>query len=105
MIFVELPLFTKHARFTDEELAAIQKVILGDPLCGDLIPGAHGLRKMRAALAGRGKRGGARVIYYFWRMRDCCYLVFAYAKNEREDMTAAQLKTLGALMREVLRDG
>ena len=105
MVFVELPLFTKHAPFTDDELATIQQTILDDPLCGDLIRGTHGLRKMRAALGCRGKRGGARVIYCVWTARDCCYLVFAYVKNEQSDLTAAQLKTLGALMREVLRDG
>jgi hypothetical protein len=105
MIFVELPLFTKHAPFTDDELAALQQTILDNPLAGDPIPGARGLRKMRAALGGRGKRGGARVIYFLWSARDCCYLVFAYAKNEQTDLTAAQMKMLGALMREVMRDG
>lgn len=89
MIFVELPLFAKHALFSDDELAALQQTILDNPLCGDVIPWAHGLRKMRAALGGRGKRGGARVIYYLWTARDCCYLVFAYAKSERDDLTAA----------------
>jgi len=105
MIFVGLPLFTKHAPFTDDELAALQQTILDNPLAGDLIPGAHGLRKMRAALGGRRKGGGARVIYYLWSARDCCYLVFAYAKNEQADLNAAQIEVLGALMREVLRDG
>ena len=105
MIFVELPLFARHATFTDDELAALQQTLLDNPLAGDLIPGARGLRKMRAALGGRGKRGGARVIYYLWSARDCCYLVFAYAKNEQADLTAAQMKVLGALMREVMRDG
>ena len=105
MVFVELPLFTKHAPFTDDELAALQQTVLDNPLAGDLIPGARGLRKIRAALGGRGKRGGARVIYYLWSARDCCYLVFAYAKNEQADLTAAQMKVLGSLMREVMRDG
>jgi hypothetical protein len=105
MIFVELPLFTKHAPFTDDELAALQQTLLDNPLAGDLIPGAHGLRKMRAAFGGRGKRGGARVIYYLWSARDCCYLLFAYAKNEQADLTAAQMKVLAVLMQEVMRDG
>ena len=105
MIFVELPLFTKHAPFTDDELAALQRTILDNPMAGDLIPGSRGLRKMRAALGGRGKRGGARVIYYLWSARDSSYLLFAYAKNEQSDLTAAQIKMLGALMQEVARDG
>jgi len=105
MIFVELPLFTKHAPFNDDDLAALQRTILDNPLAGDLIPGAYGLRKMRAAFGGRGKRGGARVIYYLWSARDCCYLVLAYAKSEQADLTPAQTKRLGALVQEVLRDG
>lgn len=91
MVFVELPLFGKYLQFTDEELTAIQEAILEDPLHGDVIPGGRGLRKLRAAIAGRGKRGGARVIYYVWNERDCCYLIFAYAKNEQGDLTRAQL--------------
>jgi hypothetical protein len=105
VIFVELPLFTRHAPFTDDELGALQRMLLENPLAGDLIPGGRGLRKLRAGLAGRGKRGGARVIYYWWTERECCYLVFAYPKNVQGDLTAAQLKTLAALMKEVLRDG
>ena len=66
MVFIELPLFGKYFSFTDDELAAVQERILDDPRRGDLIPGGRGLRKLRAAVAGRGKRGGARVIYYVW---------------------------------------
>jgi hypothetical protein len=105
MVFVELPLFQKYLRFTDDELAAIQDEILEDPQRGDLIPGGHGLRKLRAAVAGRGKRGGARVIYYLWNERDQCYLIFAYAKNVQSDLTANQLKTLAAVMAKELNDG
>ena len=57
MIFVELPLFQKYLQFTDEELAKIQEEILEDPRRGDLVPGGRGLRKLRAAIAGRGKFG------------------------------------------------
>ena len=105
MIFVELPLFQKYLQFTDEELAKIQEEILEDPRRGDLVPGGRGLRKLRAAIAGRGKRGGARVIYYLWNERDRCYLLFAYAKNVQGDLTPAQLKTLAAVMAKELDDG
>lgn len=64
MIFIELPLFSKYAAFSDEELRALQLELLENPQAGALIPGSHGLRKLRVALEGRGKRGGARVIYY-----------------------------------------
>lgn len=76
MVFVELPLFQKYITFTDEQLRAVQAVILDDPEAGDLIQGSGGLRKLRAALDGRGKRGGARVIYP-WRVSasiaTCCW--------------------------------
>lgn len=81
MVFVELPLFQRYLKFSDDELAAVQGDILEDPKRGDLIPGGHGLRKLRAAIAGRGTRGGARVIYYFWDERDQCYLVFAMRRT------------------------
>ena len=105
MIFIELPLFQRYLKFTDEELAAVQEEILEDPKRGDLIAGGRGLRKLRAAIAGRGKRGGARVIYYVWDEQDRCYLIFAYAKNAQGDLTAAQLKTLAAVMAKELDDG
>lgn len=105
MVFVELPLFRRYLNFTDEELTAIQEAILEDPRRGDVIPGGRGLRKLRAAIRGRGKRGGARVVYYVWNERDRCYLIFAYAKNEQGDLTRAQLKTLAAVLDKELDDG
>ncbi len=59
---------------------------------------------MRAAIGGRGKRGGGRVIYYFLTARESCYL-FAYSKSEQGDLTAAQLKRLVDVMNEELSDG
>lgn len=64
-----------------------------------------GLRKLRAAIAGRGKRGGARVTYYVWDEPDRCYLIFAYAKNVQGDLTSAQLKALAGVMSKELDDG
>jgi len=53
-----------------------------------------GLRKMRWALAGRGKSGGARVIYYWFVAQAVVYLLLIYAKNEQEDLSPEQLKLL-----------
>ncbi|MBK6596679.1 MAG: type II toxin-antitoxin system RelE/ParE family toxin [Proteobacteria bacterium] len=105
MLFVELPAFTAQQLFDDDALLAIQLQLLADPSAGDLIPRARGLRKLRAALPGRGKRGGARVIYYCMTGDQTCYLIFAYAKNRQSDLTPAQTKVLVELMQEVLRDG
>ncbi len=79
-------------------------VLIERPDAGPLIPGAGGLRKLRWAMPGRGKRGGARVIYYWRTAADVVYLVFAYAKNDQEDLTPEQARQLGRLIEGVLRD-
>ena len=107
MVFVELPTFVKCAAslFNDEDLAELQLTLLENPEVGNVIPGGRGLRKLRVPLAGRGKSGGARVIYYHWVSEQQCYLVYAYAKNVATDLTREQLQRLAALMEEVTRDG
>jgi len=61
-----------------------------NPRLGDVIQGTGGLRKMRAALGGRGQRGGARIVYFFVEPRARVYFVFAYAKSIQEDLTPEQ---------------
>ncbi len=106
MVFVELPIFVRCAAnlFADKDLADLQLKLLDNPEAGDLIPGGRGLRKLRVPLPGRGKRGGARVIYYHWVSEQRCYLVYAYAKNAAADLTQEQLQRLAALMDEVTRN-
>jgi hypothetical protein len=70
------------------------------PEQGPVVRGAGGLRKVRWAKAGAGKRGGLRVIYY-WAPREAVfYMLYAYAKNEQGDLTPAQARVLGQLVRE-----
>jgi len=106
MVFVELPIFIRCAAslFTDEDLVDLQVTLLENPSAGDLIKEGRGLRKLRVPLPGRGKSGGARVIYYHWVSEQQCYLVYAYAKSVAEDLTKAQLKALADAMQEVLRN-
>ena len=106
MVFVELPLFIRCAAslFTDEDLAELQLTLLENPAAGDLIKEGRGLRKLRVPLPGRGKSGGARVVYYHWVSEQQCYLIYAYAKNVAENLTKAQLKALADVMQEVLRN-
>jgi len=98
--FVRLPTFERTAvgLFTEQEVFELELALLADPSAGDLIPAGHGLRKVRRPLAGRGKRGGARVIYYHISTEGLIYLVFAYAKNVQEDLTRDQLKLLAQLI-------
>lgn len=72
----------------------MQGTLLENPDAGDLIPGGRGLRKLRVPLPVRGKRGGARVIYYHWVGNEQCYLVYAYAKNMASDLSKDQLQRL-----------
>ena len=96
MVFVELPIFARCANelFSDDDMRELQVILLENPSAGELIPGGHGLRKLRVPLPGRGKRGGVRVIYYHWVSHEQCYLVYAYAKNVAADLTKDQLRRL-----------
>lgn len=105
MRFVETPIFTKRLKelLPDEEYRALQIALLLRPEQGPLIKGGAGLRKVRWAPRGVGKRGGVRMIY-FWRPRDqSFYMLFAYAKTEQEDLTPEQLRVLARVVREELK--
>jgi hypothetical protein len=84
-----------------EERDAVITSIALSPEGGDLIPGTGGLRKRRIPLAGRGKRGGARVITLYIGANFPVYAVFLYAKNERGDLSAAQRKQLDRIVSEI----
>ncbi len=103
MIFVELTPFVEfRARYwVDEDLRGLQNYLLASPDAGDVIRGGNGLRKLRWSAQGRGKRGGARVIYYWHVPGDRIYLLYGYVKSEREDLTPQQVKQLGELMKVV----
>lgn len=93
VIFLETPVFTRQikALVDDEEYRKLQLRLVANPDCGDLIPRSGGLRKIRLGVAGRGKRGGARVVYYWVSARSQIYMLLAYAKNVQEDLTQEQL--------------
>ena len=102
MRFVETPVFTAALRrhLEDTQYRALQLALLLRPEQGPVIPGSGGLRKLRWATAGQGKRGGLRVIYYWAPEEQVCYMLYAYTKNEQGDLTPAQLRTLAKLVRE-----
>ena len=101
MRFVETPVFTAEIRahLADEEYRALQVALLLRPEQGAVIPGSGGLRKVRWGAAGRGKRGGLRVIYYWHPDEETFYLLLAYAKNTQDTLTPTQLKVLRGLVR------
>lgn len=63
-------------------------------------PGSGGLRKARWSLSGRGKRGGIRVIYFWDERTETFYMLYAFPKSKREDLTPQQLRVLSQLARE-----
>lgn len=100
MELIETSIFTRQAvaAFSDEEYRALQLHLIGRPDAGVLIPGSGGLRKLRWRLPGRGKRGGARVIYYWRSAADQLFLLFLYPKNVRSDLSRAELRALRQLV-------
>jgi len=105
MVFIELPLFGKYITLSDDELRAVQDVILDNPEAGDLIQGGGGLRKLRAAVDGRGKRGGARVVDYWQVSASVCYLLLAYPKNILDNLSTDQLRQLAKLIDKEMSNG
>lgn len=72
---------------------------MANPDAGDLIPGAAGVRKVRWAVDGKGKRGGLRVIYYWITARGHILLLTLYRKSEVTDLSPNERKALGVLVK------
>jgi len=99
MIFIETSVFTRQVLelLTDKEYADFQSELAANPLAGDVIEGTGGLRKVRVAAKGRGKRGGARVIYYHVSSDAQIRLLLIYAKGRKDDLSADEKRTLRGL--------
>jgi hypothetical protein len=99
MSVVELPLFLRQpaAVWSDAERAEFVDYIARHPESGDVIPQTGGVRKLRWGRQGSGKRGGARVIYFFHNLQTPVFLIMVYAKAAREDMTPDQKKSVTAM--------
>ena len=106
MLFIETPFFTRFCEehCNDDDLRELQQLLIERPDTGALLRGGKGLRKLRWSLQGRGKSGGARVIYYWRNAAGRVYLLYAYAKNAQADLTAAQTRLLVEWVNEVLDD-
>ena len=94
----ETPIFTRQTEklFNEDEKRDLIEFLAENPMAGDEIPGTGGVRKLRFAASGRGKRGGARVIYYYLDETMPLYALLAYAKNARSDMTPDEKRTVAA---------
>ncbi|MBI2960406.1 MAG: toxin [Betaproteobacteria bacterium] len=105
-VFVELPAFERHRPeyLDDEGFSALQRELMLNPAAGEVIEGTGGLRKMRFAdkRRGKGKRGGLRVVYYWWNAGMQFWLYTLYDKDEMADLTPQQRKTLKAMIKAEL---
>lgn len=100
---VETPEFLATTRklMDEEERGLLVDHLAHNPLDGELIPGAGGVRKLRWGLEGRGKRGGARVIYFYHSANVPLYALTAYAKNERDNLKPEQIDDFRALAKSI----
>lgn len=108
--FVELPLFRsrwENLGLTDSDLLRLQKELLEDPKVGAVMQGTGGVRKMRFAFEHQGKSGGVRVIYVDFEVYEKIYLLTAYTKNEKDNLSKEErneLKDLIAILEQQLAD-
>lgn len=102
MIFVETSVFTRRVLdlLSAEEYRQLQIFLVEYPETGNIIKGSGGLRKIRWSMAGIGKRGGVRVIYYWAVQKSIILMLMIYSKNEQDDLSTDQLKVLMRLVEE-----
>ena len=103
MLFIETSIFTQLAAelLDDESLCTLQNPLREKPERGPVIAGTGGLRKLRLALPGRGKRGGARVIYYWQNDQERIFLILIYPNGAKEDLTPKEKVILKQLVKEL----
>jgi hypothetical protein len=107
MVFIETPTFTKSVTtmLREEEYRLLQNELAQNPEAGDLIPGGGGIRKIRIAVSGKGKRGGGRIIYYWQKSKDRIFMLLAFSKARQTDLDPAETATLKFFVKELERHG
>lgn len=102
-VFIELPPFERHRQdyLSDEAFRDLQWMLMSNPEAGDVIEGTGGLRKIRFkdAKRNKGKRGGLRIIYYWWQQGVQFWLFTIYNKDEMSDLSADHKKLLKDLLK------
>ena len=103
MIFIETSTFTKliDSYLTVDEYLGLQKFLLEHPSAGKIVRGSGGVRKIRWAMAGKGKSGGMRVIYYWKQRDDEIWLLTVYGKSEKETIPGHILKKIAEEIKNV----
>jgi mRNA-degrading endonuclease RelE of RelBE toxin-antitoxin system len=103
---VEIPSYLADAErlFSPDEQKAIVDRLAADPVCGVVVPGGGGIRKVRFGFGGRGKSGGARVIYLFGGEDLPVFVLAAFAKNEKADLSASERNALGRIVKDMIEN-
>ncbi len=101
---IETPRYQADADrlFTEGEREAIVDIVSSDPRCGVVVPGGGGVRKIRVGFGGRGKRGGARVIFVFGGDDIPVFLLSVFAKNEKDDLAPAERAKMARAVADML---
>ena len=88
---------------SSEEQVTVVEMIARDPECGDVVEGTGGVRKVRFAFGGRGKSGGARVVYFFHNETIPVFLLAIFAKNEKANLSKGERNELAQFARIMKR--
>ena len=102
--FIEVPLFTKRWKeigLNDDDLLALQIMLLKDPQSGPIMEGTGGIRKVRFPLENRGKSGSVRVCYKDFEEYEVIYLITAFTKNEQDNLTKEEKNVLKKLVKSL----
>jgi len=105
-VFVELPAFERHrqAYLDDDGFRDLQSLLIREPEAGEVMPGTGGLRKLRFphARRGKGKRGGLRIIYYWWDGGMPIWLFTLFGKDEMSDLAPQERRVLKEMIKAEL---
>lgn len=103
MEFIETPIFTRliTALLSDDEYSGLQNLLIENPARGDLIRGGGGIRKLRYGRQGTGKSGGIRVIYYWISEDHQIYMLVAYPKSKKDNLSPDEISELRELVKEL----
>ena len=102
--FIEVPLFSKRwaeIGLGDDELLALQIMLLKDPTSGPVMEGTGGIRKVRFPLENKGKSGSVRVCYADFEEYEVTYLITAFTKDEQENLTKSEKNVLKKLVKSL----
>ncbi len=107
MEFIEAPAFSRYlAEYMDDDsYRMLQERLAANPLMGDVMPGTGGFRKLRWAdpRRGKGRRGGLRIIYFYFESEQQIWMMTVYGKDEAADLTAKEKKSLKAAIEAELK--